>query len=799
MYSELREQFLTGSGAAKGEAARELAKLGALDIETLPKFVNALRDENDFVRHSVAWALTQFGPRLDEIACPAMHAFRKPKEFLIAYTGRIVSEHSLHFDLIRQLSDMIDAFGEAEAKTAALLLLRQVLSGKEVSGNFSRLKQATQGVAGELLAVVRPDGSFPWTDREIGEFIAESAPRHLPAVPPPSPPPPSRPITLVGGALPRPSAAAPEKPRGAVMPPPVSRPKPAVKKAKKLDVAKAEPKPEEFAKKIAVPEPEKKKPDKITREAAVDLKQALPVEKKTKFKAEETRKEELKAKEKLRRDEDLLDRTRMEEERVSTRRAARERAVPEAAATVPAPATGKKEVPTEVMPLPEDRRARIPLAKEVPSEAMPLRKKARRSPFIALLTLPFKILALPLVGAFYLVRGLYRGVRGLLWKARERLVQKAREAGMPVFELFLSEDCGRPGPVERLAAQSVLLMRAIQATLGLKFILLANAVDSVLEAITGYLQGIFQTWKMMGAVRRRIERERSRTQVRGVAEDLALGRVGLSRMLGLCGFYLEECSLSLPDSSAWHKVTHPSFPLKLALEIRGHLDEMKRDLDFVTSGQVRQLVGRSVGDFLWSFIPNPLNIIIPWKDLLLLAFAMKYSRREIEEMYVSFVHSYHETVSLLEEKYRGELGADYGEGLTSYQRDLFDHEQKMLQRIQKRDIFQDGGRLEEYIDRDKSHLQRLLRALSNPGQFIDPRRWYRADLLAEVKTMKDMQRVHPQNVLELERWLTREVERALREQGYAADTEEREARFREAKDFRRRYRLQRKLSRQFLL
>ena len=261
------------------------------------------------------------------------------------------------------------------------------------------------------------------------------------------------------------------------------------------------------------------------------------------------------------------------------------------------------------------------LAEEAQKKEAP--KMKRRAPsLLRILSIPFKLVWLPFQGIYYLgawtgkkIREAWKKTAEAARNAKRKLEEKAEKEGVRVFELFLGEDAGRPGPIERFAAQSVTLMKAIQVTLGLKFILLAGAIDNALEILTGYLQGIFRSWKMMKAIQRRVKREISGTQVKGVAEDLALGRLCLSRLLGFSGFYLEEYDSPREEKEEkWDKYMGPTFALKLVLETRGHLDEMKQDLDLLTSGQVFQLVKKGMGDFLASFIPNPTDWVSPWKD-----------------------------------------------------------------------------------------------------------------------------------------------------------------------------------------
>lgn len=443
-------------------------------------------------------------------------------------------------------------------------------------------------------------------------------------------------------------------------------------------------------------------------------------------------------------------------------------------------------------------------------ETMPRERmmaKRRISPLFTLLRLPFLILFLPFRLVFYLGKGviivigkpfvflfrLARSGKELLQKMEER----ARTQGVPFFESLLSENAGRPGPVERTAAQSVLFMRAVQATIGLRFIALANCIDTFLDIVTGYLNTIFSTWKMTKAIHKRIQRERNHSQLQSLLEDLFLARLRLSRIFSFAGFHLDEVAGKLPSPKS-ETLIAPTFALKLILEARGHLDEMKRDLDFLTVREVMQLVRKTTGDFLLSFVPNPANLVIPWKDILILTFIMKYSREEIERMYFQFVQHYLRAIALLEEAYLKDNVTQHQEPWVEGLRYLVFYEDLMGERLtQTGQNLEKAETLEDATIKCRRSLQRLLQALCNPEQFINPRKWPVFDLLCEVNKEAVTASIHPKYELELERWLTRAVETALKKIGVKPDLREKELRWEEARDFRTRYRLQQKLSKDF--
>lgn len=348
------------------------------------------------------------------------------------------------------------------------------------------------------------------------------------------------------------------------------------------------------------------------------------------------------------------------------------------------------------------------------------------------------------------------------------------------WERLLGDDSGRPGPLERLAAQSVTLMKALQATVGLKFIWIAHAVDIALESLAAYVHTLFRAWKTAKSAHKRLARRSPHELSRGIAAEINRTRLRLSRLFAFAGFYPEE---HLDEKSA--DLGAPTFALRLVLEIRGELDEMKQDLSFLTSGQVAALVRQSTWDFLVGLIPNPLEVLCQWKDLVLLACVMKHSRTAVEEMYADLVCDYRQITEFLDRE---------AAQPTPHRVAWGDYEKELLLRTGALD---EGATLDACAQNCAAHIQRLIHALCSAGRLIHPRHWTRRDLLVEVKEMERIQKPNPLHCLELEGWLTREVARAMREKGVHPDRRERELRLFEARDFRERYLLQQKSSTYF--
>lgn len=418
--------------------------------------------------------------------------------------------------------------------------------------------------------------------------------------------------------------------------------------------------------------------------------------------------------------------------------------------------------------------------------------------------LPFKLLLLPLWIVLYVGKGaLYvgKGVLFLLYKCvllpklvwdscarlRRRILEQSRATGIPWFELLLGDDAGRPGAVERAAAQSVLFLRAMQATIGLKFILLANAVDIVLDALASYVGSIFRTWKMMKTIQRRLKRELQQSQVQSVLQDLVVARIRLARLFSFAGFELERCARQLPSSmqKEWQEIVAPSFPLKMTIDARGHLDEMKRDLDFLTTSEVMGFAQKTGKDFLASFIPNPASFLTAWKDWFIIAFFMRYTRTDLERMYADMVRGYLRTATLLKDKLAAENKNAGGEDQAMLWQSM-EYEQEMFARVGAGTAM--ASDLRDATNKNRRALQRLIQAMCNPGHLLDPRRWSMADLAAEVATLRAHGQTNTRCELELERRLTSRLEKLLLQFRGKPSLEEQELRLREARDWRRQYR-----------
>ncbi|WP_372368537.1 GAF domain-containing protein [Candidatus Uabimicrobium sp. HlEnr_7] len=342
---------------------------------------------------------------------------------------------------------------------------------------------------------------------------------------------------------------------------------------------------------------------------------------------------------------------------------------------------------------------------------------------------------------------------------------KQSTLSFPSFEKWLSDDAMRPGPIERLVAQSRKLKRWIQVTIGLKFIAVANAFDTLIEFFTSIIKTVFNSWKFAKSVQRRVQRQKSGQLVEEIAYEWQQNRVLLSRFFRFSG-YIEEKN-------------QPTFALELALDIRKNLDEFKQDLALLTTSQITQATKKSIKDFLVGLIPNPLDVLLSWKDLIVVVFFMKYNRGEIEQMYLNMTDSTVQVIEFLCEQEQKKVPTE-----------LQDYEQELKWRGEKLRTYKD---LETCINSNRNHLQRLIQVIANSSKLITPRLWSTADIIREIKISRYTNKSNFLCDIELERRLIRKIKNTIK-----SDNDELQKQLQDNMIHRKRYKLAKKLADDFL-
>lgn len=347
---------------------------------------------------------------------------------------------------------------------------------------------------------------------------------------------------------------------------------------------------------------------------------------------------------------------------------------------------------------------------------------------------------------------------------------------IPRFEKWLDEDAMQPGVVERSVAQFRWLMKSLQVTIGLKFILIANICDRIIDFIASYITSIFQAWQTTKMIRKKWKRRKNNNEWQELCDDFTLSRLQLSRLFSFRGFTIEKWNNALPNSAKWNVATQASFPLQLVMETRSHLSDVKRDLQLLTTKQGTQFAQKTLMNWLLSFIPNPLDFLGSVKDFLIVAFVMNYSRDEIQKMYTDLVTTHQQLLTLLKNHQNAQQIVP-----------LFDYEQpKNITTIHD---------IEKCIDQNRFCLQRFIQLLANPQSFIYPQCWTRQDLIKEVKNTQGKPHVNLLYQLELEYWLRKKIRVFLPRQSL----KEKELQWQEMKEWRRKFKLMRRLKMQFLL
>ena len=296
------------------------------------------------------------------------------------------------------------------------------------------------------------------------------------------------------------------------------------------------------------------------------------------------------------------------------------------------------------------------------------------------------------------------------------------------------------------------------------FLIVINAVDLTVDAFSSYVTGIFRTWKTSKSIYRNIQRKANNSYAAELTAELQKNRIRLSRLFMLSGY----------DAKVYTEPFNTTFAVKLIIELRGHLDEMKQDLAFITATQTTKTIRNSFKDTIMSFVPNPFSVFVTWKDLIILSLWMKYNRRQIEQLYADFVIAYLQIIRTLDKEYHSTL---------------LQYEQDLLQRLQF-NLSEQQEDLEYWIGRSRIAVQRIMQILVNPGKFIECARWSKADLISEIRNGNQ----NTQYTLQLEWWLNKEVAKYIK----SKSPEEIRLCYEEARLLRRRYKLQKKLSCKFV-
>ena len=140
--------------------------------------------------------------------------------------------------------------------------------------------------------------------------------------------------------------------------------------------------------------------------------------------------------------------------------------------------------------------------------------------------------------------------------------KQSRKISIPNFEKSLSQDAGRPGPIEAFIGRSKKLIRFLQITIGLKCLLVVNAIDAFIELMVHYIQGILFAWKMLKAIERKLKRNFSKNEMRALWQDVAVGRFKLSKILGLTGFECQEYEAIFMTEEDWTTLNEKNLSFK---------------------------------------------------------------------------------------------------------------------------------------------------------------------------------------------------------------------------------------------
>ncbi len=343
-----------------------------------------------------------------------------------------------------------------------------------------------------------------------------------------------------------------------------------------------------------------------------------------------------------------------------------------------------------------------------------------------------------------------------------------------IWERLISDDAVHPGPLETALGKIKPLMKKIYYTIGLRYIILVATLDTVIIFFVAYVHGIHQSWKLLKTIHRRLQQRDPKKQLETLQEDLNKAKWQLANL-----YHFADFQALAPENQ---DIPYATFPLQTALNLRIHLDQMHQDLNFLTLKQVEIYAKNNLSAFLKSFIPNPMDILIPWKDLLLIALFSNYSREQIEETYVHLYANYTCLLEILATK----------NDLPNPEFEPKPYEAQMIQNLQKEEQFinsdLDKDQLMGKKEETQQTLQKIIQILCYPIKTTNPKFWQKHDLFHELS------KTNPYLLfsLECELWLTKQVAEALREKMFVS-ADEMKQRYKEAKLLQKKYKLQQKI------
>lgn len=464
---------------------------------------------------------------------------------------------------------------------------------------------------------------------------------------------------------------------------------------------------------------------------------------------------------------------------------------------IPQEKKASKDKADKIQELPSDIETSI----ELP--AYSAEKKRRAS----LLEGLFGLVLLPLTLVFHLGVGIGKllgklvsfplKLRGKLKKYFTQKRNEARKKCLYLMEEYLSEQAAEPGFLERFCAQFKVIILLFHHLLGLSFVTFIVLVDSFVSIFVSYIQNIYQTWRHMKTLHRRLSRGKK------IAEYFAQDHEQVSRQVShIFSFYFFR--KEGPDENFYseqaYKEKFPCCALEAILDTRNKIDQLKRDLALLTSAQGKETARSTAFEFLSSFIPNPLDFLSPLKDWFTLRFCIKYQWQDLEFTYVKFIISHNLVLRFLEEEgfSLNQEKSDSWFFLKPLQHNEFIIRQ-VKKSLKKKDLSPEVSSLirkkevssmKEAIGFYRESLQRLQQMLFSCQALAYPKNWFLWQIgqaLYKFKWQYNLVECDPLYLLEWEKRLKPLVANELKKMGHETTKEERKRRSWENKDEQYRY------------
>ena len=215
-------------------------------------------------------------------------------------------------------------------------------------------------------------------------------------------------------------------------------------------------------------------------------------------------------------------------------------------------------------------------------------------------------------------------------------------APLTSVEKSLGDEVGRPGIIERSLGVLKRTTRLINITIGLRCLVVIHILDMLWGLISDYVTSIFKGFMALRSARKMIMRRATGRLVSGTSQDLKRAIFSLDHLL--C---ISDRAHTLTADSKETQRDEDALLLSV-LQTRARLDDLSRDLNFITTGAMTSSFWKALKGWLWGLIPNPYTLWSFVKDSALILFRLRFKRREVLKLYLEFKGAAFDLIASLE-------------------------------------------------------------------------------------------------------------------------------------------------------